>query len=262
MSEDRAPRPAGAPSRFRLKGANAMAKETKNGKNLHAGHRARMREKVLMYGLDSMNDHEVLEMLLYYAIPRGDTNETAHLLLDRFKSFRFLLEATPEELASVPGVGQNTAVLIKLVLEASKRYHTARLARRLRLTSTQAIGNFLSPIFIGKREENVYLLCLDAKKTPIYGKTIHVGGMTATALEIPQILSIALSVNAKYVVLAHNHPSGFAVPSDTDLTTTLKLYRALKEVDIRLLDHLIISDPTDPAEPAGDYVSLADSNLF
>ena len=261
MSEILQPAAKGS-GRVRLEGANAMARELKNDKHVHSGHRERMREKVLTYGLDSLNDHEVLEMLLYFAIPRSDTNKTAHLLSERFQSFRDLLEATPEELMSVPGVGRNTAVLLKLILEVSKRYHTARLARRLRLTSTQAIGNFLAPVFIGKREEHVYLLCLDVRKTPIYGKVIHVGGMSATALDIPQILSVALSVHAKYVVLAHNHPSGFAVPSDADLTTTLKLHRALKEVDIRLLDHLIISDPTDPSEPAGDYVSLADSHLF
>ena len=90
-------------------------------RNPHAGHRSRMRSKALTYGLDHLDDHEVLEMLLYHAIPRGDTNETAHRLLERFGSFRGLLEAPPEELQAVPGVGESAAVLLKLTMEAARR---------------------------------------------------------------------------------------------------------------------------------------------
>ncbi len=231
-------------------------------RNPHAGHRSRMRSKALTYGLDHLDDHEVLEMLLYHAIPRGDTNETAHRLLERFGSFRGLLEAPPEELQAVPGVGESAAVLLKLTMEAARRYYAARRTRRLHLTSTEAIGRFLTPVFIGRREENVYLLCLDAKKTPVYGRIITVGGVAASTLEIQQILSTAVSVQAKYVVLAHNHPSGYAVPSESDLQTTLQLKHALAGVNICLLDHLIIADPTGASDPTGDYVSLADSNLI
>lgn len=210
-------------------------------RNPHAGHRSRMRSKALTYGLDHLDDHEVLEMLLYHAIPRGDTNETAHRLLERFGSFRGLLEAPPEELQAVPGVGESTAVLLKLTMEAARRYYAARRTRRLHLTSTEAIGRFL---------------------TPVYGRIITVGGVAASTLEIQQILSTAVSVQAKYVVLAHNHPSGYAVPSESDLQTTLQLKHALAGVNICLLDHLIIADPTGASDPTGDYVSLADSNLI
>ena len=156
-----------------------------SARNPHAGHRSRMRSKALTYGLDHLDDHEVLEMLLYHAIPRGDTNETAHRLLERFGSFRGLLEAPPEELQAVPGVGESAAVLLKLTMEAARRYYAARRTRRLHLTSTEAIGRFLTPVFIGRREENVYLLCLDAKKTPVYGRIITVSTRTAVSRHAP-----------------------------------------------------------------------------
>lgn len=233
-----------------------------SGQNPHAGHRARMRAKALQHGLDTFDDHEILEMLLYHAIPRGDTNETAHRLIDQFGSFRGLLEASPEEMMGVPGVGDTTAALLKLVQEVSRRYHAARMTRRIRLTSTASIGGFILPLFIGKREENVYLLCLDSKKTPVYGRMLCTGGAAAATLDIRQVLSVVAAVQAKYVVLAHNHPSGCAIPSEADLQTTVQLRRALDQVGVVLLDHLIVSDPTNPEEPVGDFVSLADSNLL
>lgn len=236
--------------------------EGAKGKNLHAGHRARMRAKVLQYGLESFDDHQVLEMLLYHAIPRGDTNETAHLLLERFGTFRELLEATPEELQSVEGVGESSAVLLKLVQEVSRRYHIARATRRVQLSTTAAIGRFVLPLFIGKREENIYLLCLDAAKTVIYSKMLMTGNSTNAPLDIPKLLSIVSSVHAKYVVLAHNHPSGCAMPSDADMLTTIQLKKALNQIGVRLLDHLVIADPTNSDEPAGDYISMADSHLY
>lgn len=236
--------------------------EGAKGQNLHAGHRARMRAKVLQYGLESFDDHEVLEMLLYHAIPRGDTNETAHLLLERFRTFRELLEATPEELQSVEGVGESSAVLLKLVQEVSRRYHIARTARRVQLSTTAAIGKFVLPLFIGKREEIIYLLCLDAAKTLIYSKMLTTGNSTNAPLDIRKLLSIVTSVHARYVVLAHNHPSGCAIPSQADLQTTIQLQRSLNQIGVKLLDHLIVADPTNPDEPAGDYISMADSCLF
>ena len=223
-------------------------------RNPHAGHRSRMRSKALTYGLDHLDDHEVLEMLLYHAIPRGDTNETAHRLLERFGSFRGLLEAPPEELQAVPGVGESAAVLLKLTMEAARRYYAARRTRRLHLTSTEAIGRFLAPVFIGRREENVYLLCLDAKKTPVYGRIITVGGVAASTLEIQQILSTAVSVQAKYVVLAHNHPSGNLRPSKQDDLLTQKLRAAAKLFDIEVLDHIIVT--------RGGYYSYLVENRF
>ncbi len=231
-------------------------------KPLHAGHRARMREKMAEFGTEGFADHEILEMLLYYAVPRGDTNAIAHELLDRFHDFRGIFEADPEELQQVNGFGENSAAMIRLICELVRRYHSARFVKRLHLQTTQAIGAFLAPLFIGRREEQVYLLCLDAKRTPILGKFVHSGSVAAAEFDLSVVLTTALAAQAKFVVLAHNHPSGYAVPSEADITTTVRLKRALNEVGVTLLDHLVMADPTDPAEPVGDYISLADSRLI
>ena len=238
-----------------------MPEEAKK-KPIHAGHRARMRQKLAAFGTEGFADHEILEMLLYYAVPRGDTNETAHLLLREFGGLRGVLEASAEDLKNIAGIGEVSATLFALMRECSRRYHSARVVKRLCLRDTHAIGTFIAPLFIGRSEEQVYLLCLDGKKTPILGKFIASGNTDEALVNVTSIVSDALAVQAKYVVLAHNHPSGFALPSEADIMSTLRLKRTLSEVGITLLDHLIIADPTTPDEPAGDYISFADSRLL
>ncbi len=231
-------------------------------KSIHAGHRARMREKLAKLGTEHFADHEILEMLLFYVIPRGDTNAIAHELLERFKGFRGVFEAKPEELRRISGFGEHSAALFSLIREVARRYFVSRYAKRLQLTTTQSIGTFIAPLFIGHRDEQIYLLCLDAKKQPVYGGFIRSGSRASAELDFSVVVATAVSVHAKFVVIAHNHPSGYAVPSEADISATLRLKRALKEVGIALLDHLVIADPTDPAEPVGDYISLADSRLI
>lgn len=231
-------------------------------KPLHANHRARMREKLMTLGTEPFADHELLEMLLYYAIPRSDTNAIAHKLLQEFRDLRGVLEATPEELKNVAGVGENSSALFALMRECTRRYHSERTVKRLHLHTTQAIGTFIAPLFIGRREEQIYLLCLDKQKTPVYGGFLQVGSLTMAALDVSKVVSAAVSVSAAYVVIAHNHPSGFAVPSDADVVATAHLKRALEEVGIALLDHLIVADPMDVSDPVGDYISLSDSRLL
>lgn len=240
---------------------NTMSDEA-NKKQIHAGHRVRMRQKLATYGTEGFADHEILEMLLYYAVPRGDTNATAHLLLREFGGLRGVLEASSEDLKRVAGIGEASSAMFALMRECARRYHSARVVKRLCLRDTHAIGTFIAPLFIGRSEEQVYFLCLDDKKTPILGKFIGTGGVDEALVSVASIVADAVTVQAKYVVLAHNHPSGYALPSETDIMSTLRLKRAFSEVGVTLLDHLIIADPTTPDEPAGDYISLADSRLL
>ncbi len=210
-----------------------------------------------------MTDCEVLEFLLFYAIPRGNTNETAHLLLRRFGSLRNVLEATPAELMQIPGIGEKAAMLISLMPELLRRYQAQRLPKRkLRLRGSDQLGRLLTPVFIGRREECVYVLCLDKNYSPICGQMIYRGSANAVAVYVPQIVALASSVRAAGVVVAHNHPSGVALPSDADIYTTRAIARALQAVNVRLVDHLVISDPTTQDMPDGDFVSLADSNIL
>lgn len=208
------------------------------------------------------SDQEILEMLLYHSIPREDTANLARRLLMQFGTVRGVLEATAEELTGVDGVGESTAQLLRLTSEVCRRYMASRIAPRLRLNTTEAIGSFILPVFIGKKKEAVYMLCMDEQRTPVFGRVMNIGESGQVTVDIPRLTHEALQAGAKYVVLAHNHPSGFAIPSDSDLFATRDLQRALNAVGIRLLDHLIIGDPTSPDRPEGDYISLSDSHLL
>jgi len=203
-----------------------------------------------------------LELLLFYVIPRKDTNPIAHRLLKKFHTLQGVFEATHEQLVEVDGVGENTAAFLRLIPGFSRRYLLSKQIKSVRLSSTAQIGDFMAPYFIGKTEETVYLLCLDARNMPISCEPIHTG--TATAVEIctPKIVSEALKKNAVSVIIAHNHPKGFSIPSNNDITVTLALRDALEKVKIRLIDHIIISDPLDGSDCVADFISMADTGLF
>ncbi len=230
--------------------------------NLHAGHRQRVKNRIRRSGLDDMEDHQVLEALLFFALPRVDTNEIAHRLLQRFRTLSAVFEASPEELKEVQGVGDNAALLLNMIPGLTRRYLLSKVVPHARLTDTEAVGNLLKPYFIGKTEEHVYLLGLDAKRVPIACELIHKGSINAAQVSISKIVSEALRMKASAVILAHNHPGGSAIPSDEDVRTTLKVRDALKAVNIALLDHIVVGDPIDTSDLSGEFVSLADSGLL
>lgn len=220
---------------------------------MHEGHRARMRRRFLDVGLAGFDDHSILELLLFYAQPRKNTNETAHLLMQSFGSLDAVFEAKPEALMKVPGVGESAAVLIRLVPEAARRYLMAKEEGGVLVTAEDA-GKFLIPRFTGARSECVYLVCLDAKLKVIDCRCLADGGATATAFNVRAIAEIALTRNASGVILAHNHTSGIALPSREDKQATLRLRDALTPLGITLVDHLVI---------AGDeFVSMAESGIL
>jgi DNA repair protein RadC len=216
----------------------------------------------LREGLDNVEEHQVLEALLYYAIPRLDTNEIAHRLLKRFGSLHRVFDATTEELCEVEGIGANSAFLLAMVPGLARRYMLSRVVKSVRLSDSASLGDFLMPYFIGKRDEVVYMLCLNSRMQPISCEQIHSGSVNAAFVSIPNIIREAVKAKATYVVIAHNHPGGFAIPSKEDMETTLKIYEALRKVNIMLLDHIIVSDPLSESAPVGEFVSLSDSGVF
>ena len=221
---------------------------------IHAGHRERMRRQLKTSGMDSLSDVQVLEVALYYALPRGDTNEVAHQLLTRFGTLANVLEAPESELLKVEGMGPRAAELLALFLQMERRHMLCRAGSETILDSTLKCGNYLLPRFIGEREEVVYLLCLDAKCKVIDCTLVHRGAVNMAAVSVRKIVKTALATNATSVVVAHNHPSGIALPSEEDRETTLRLKSALEAVDVHLADHIIVAD--------GDFVSLADDGLL
>jgi len=221
---------------------------------MHDGHRQRMKDRFRNEGLDNFNEINVLELLLFYCIPRVDTNPLAHRLLDHFGSLPLVLEATPEELEKVPGVGANIATYLSLITEVGRYYQVKRTEDEAILRSVEDCGRYLMPRFFGRENETVFMLCLDAKCKVLCCKMVGEGSVNSANIPTRRIVEMALAANATTVVLAHNHPSGLAVPSSDDIQTTRKIAKALETVDIVLADHLVMSKE--------DFVSIAQSQYF
>lgn len=222
--------------------------------SVHDGHRARMRARFLQEGLDQFTDIQVLELMLFYCIPRKDTNPIAHALLERFGSLSQVLEAPLEDLCDVEGITENAAVLLQLVTHVGRYYLTDRAARVKILPTLESCAAYIVPFFYGRKHETVFLLCLDAKCKVLSCRKIAEGNVNATGISIRKIVETALGANASSVVLAHNHPGGLAIPSMEDIQTTRQVFSALQAVEVHMVDHIIVADD--------DYVSMVQSGYF
>lgn len=210
-------------------------------KNLHNGHRERMKEQFRKNGLDSFTDHEVLELLLYFSIPRHNTNETAHKLMNRYGSLSAVLDANFSDLIKQPGIGEHSATLFNLIPELSRRYSLDKFSNKRTFKSMDEICELLINHFIGQTDEHVELFMFDAAMKLIGHTPIQKGSPNAASLN-PQIIAEAIfSYNAVNFILTHNHPSGNPEPSDFDLSVTREIYRAFLPMNKRLIDHIIVA---------------------
>ena len=219
--------------------------------SIHKGHRERLKARFLEEGLDNFTDIQVLELLLFYAIPQKDTNPIAHALLDRFGSLSQVLDAEAEELKKVPGISDHSATLLRMVTEISRYYQVNCVQRTQALTTLDACGNYLVPYFFGRSNETVFLLCLDAKCKVLCCREVGQGSINSASISVRKIVETAISSNATTVILAHNHPSGVALPSSEDIQTTRRVAAALSAVEVHLADHIVVAD--------GDFVSMVQS---
>lgn len=214
------------------------------GKNIHDGHRKRMRERFKEVGFDGFSDYNVVEMLLFYSQSRKDTNELAHKLLDEFHSLPELLEADYESLAAVEGVGENTAVLLKLIPAISRRYmEESCLPRQVIEDSTDAAGYLIAKYMYEPREV-AYALFLNSSNRIIACKRISEGVVNGTEFSVKLLVETAVRYKASGVIISHNHPHGVAAPSNEDEKATPVIKNALALVNITLLDHIIVAGDT------------------
>ena len=223
-------------------------------KSLHTGHRERLKQRFLEQGLDGFTDIQALELLLFYSVPRQDTNPIAHKLLEHFGSLSQVLEAPAEELMKVGGIGEHSAVLLSLMNQMSRFYLVDRARREKVLPTIDDCARYMMPYFYGRTNETVFLLCLDAKCKALSCKEVGEGSVNSAAVPIRRIVEMALNANATSIVLGHNHPSGFAVPSEEDRFTTHRLAAALQAVDILLADHIVVADD--------EFVSMVQSGFY
>jgi DNA repair protein RadC len=221
----------------------------------HTGHRERLRNRFRSEGLDHFEEKHALELLLFYCIPRKNTSELADTLLKYFGSIVAVLDATPEELERVPGVGKEVSTFLSL-RKAMNRYYDLQ-SEKLDdgpVDTPAGFGRKLAPFFTNQRNEVVYVLCLDGKCKPLGCLFVGEGSVNSANVPIRRIVEICLNANATSVVLAHNHPSGLAMPSDEDVETTYRLAQAFCAVDIHFADHLIFADK--------DYTSLRQTGYY
>ena len=221
---------------------------------VHDGHRERMKSRFREAGANAFDDHNLLEMLLFYAVPRRDTNELAHALIARFGSYSAVLEASIEELMTVDGIGENAAVLIKLVPEMNKRYMHRSNSDFSAISSSKAAGKYFVSKFAYETVEVAYAMYLDAKSRVIACREISRGVVNGTNISIRAIAEQALSCKASSVIIAHNHPDGTPMPSAEDELTTQKIKVALGTVGIKLADHIVVGGE--------QYVSFVDYGLM
>lgn len=216
---------------------------------MHEGHRTRVKQKFLYDGIDGFEPHEILELLLYYAIPRRDTNEIAHKLIDTFGSLSAVFDAPVDTLMKVEGIGESAALLMKMVPELSRRYMDDKHSKNIKIIDIETAGTLLLNKFIGRNNETVILMLMDIKGKLLFCGTINEGNFNTSDVYIRKIIELAMRYNACSAILSHNHPSGFALPSNDDLLTTQIVRDALALVNVKLLDHIIVADD--------DYVSIA-----
>ena len=222
---------------------------------VHDGHRDRLRQRFLQQGLSGFEEHTALELLLFYARPRCDTNVIAHQLIARFGSLAAVMDAPMEELMSVEGVGYNTAVLIKMIPEMGALYLSNRSKPGEIINTTQKAGDYFMAYFVGKVNEEAHVMLLDDRRKLLRCVCIaNEGIVNAVKISVKKIVAQALNANATAVILAHNHPGGIALPSGGDKAVTVQVYSALKHINVRLIDHIIVAND--------DYVSMADSGYI
>ena len=207
--------------------------------NVHAGHRQRMRKRFIDNGFQGMEQHEILEMLLYYAIPRKDTNALAHRLLNRYGSFAKVCDAPVDVLQKDFGLTESAAVLLRMIPELARAYTDSR--SNLEYIDKRVAPDILLPKFIGATVEKVALALSDANNKLVFCDIIAVGSITSSETPVRKIVDLALRHNARYAYLAHNHPSELCAPSSDDLEITKTVSDTLQKLGVKLIDHIIFT---------------------
>ena len=211
-------------------------------KNIHKGHREKVKQRYIESGLGSMPDHNILELLLFFGIPQKDTNPLAHELMDRFGSFSGVLEASVTELKSVKGMTDSAACLLTIFLPVYKRYVSDLRKKKLQFKNPKEIADYLRPLYLDTNNERIYALCFDLQDRLIACRVVNDGDIDSSTFDIRKLATIVLEVRAKKVILSHNHPNGTLVPSDGDVKVTKSAFDLLDMLKVQLLDHIIVTD--------------------
>lgn len=207
---------------------------------LHAAHRERMREKLAVSGASVFNDHELLELLLFGAMPRVNTNSIAHALIDRFGSLPAVLRATISELTQVDGVGPASAALIKTAFELHVRLSAE--TEETVYTTFEDVGELFLREYAESDVERVTLALFDKRGHNTLCRVISKGSPDGAPFDTREMVSLALHPSTAFAAIAHCHPSGLAMPSAADQIATRQAQTAFDSIHVKFIDHYIIAD--------------------
>ncbi len=229
-------------------------KKTKINKN--AGHRDRLRKRYVENGINSLAEHEILELLLFYSIPRKDTKDKAKELISKFVSFSNVFDAELEELMQFGKVSYNTSVLIKLIKDVNKKYEKNKLGKKYKITCASDANNYIRSIIKFEKVENVIIVCLNKEGVVLGHEIVAKGSIDEVVVYTRHLVEIGIRYSAVSVIIGHNHPSGNPMPSKEDKKMTNQVYKALAYTGIMLIDHLIIG-----GEEGQYYSFLSNDNI-
>jgi DNA repair protein RadC len=208
----------------------------------HLGHRERLKDRFERAGITGLQDYEVLELLLFYAIPRKDVKPLAKDLIRRFGSLKGVLDAGHEALEGVPGIGRHAALLFRLVRDLGSLYLQKRAEEKEQISSTKELIDYCLSSMGGLKDEHFAVIYLNARNKIIKVETIQEGIVNQAVVYPRKVLEKALKHKASAIILVHNHPSGHVRPSDADIRLTRVLQDAARVMDIVLHDHLIVGE--------------------
>ena len=226
-----------------------------NNDNIHKGHRQRMRHEMIEQdNIDKMSDHRLLEVLLFYGIPRRDTNSIAHELLNKFGTLTAVFEAEVEELKSVKGMTENAATLIKTIMPLARRYQDDKFKAGSVFENIDELGRFLMRKYMGRKNEAFAITCLDTKGKLLGFDILAEGTPDTVEVSLSDVAAVVIKRNASVAIVSHNHVATSAVPSNRDIEMTIKLKETIETLGTTLLDHIVIS--------GDDYVSMRQSGKY
>lgn len=206
----------------------------------YLGHRKRLRERFMSSGADALADYELMELVLFRALPRSDTKPLAKTLIDRFGSFAEVISAPPSRLQEVKGVGETVTTELKLIQAASLRLQQSSILDKTPLQSWSQLIAYCRSSMAYKETEQFRILFMDKKNILIADEVQQEGTVDHTPVYTREVIKRALELSASAIILVHNHPSGDVTPSRADINMTKQIIEAAEKLNITVHDHLII----------------------
>ncbi|KKT91500.1 MAG: repair protein RadC protein [Candidatus Jorgensenbacteria bacterium GW2011_GWA2_45_13] len=216
------------------------------------GHRGRLRERFLQGGLAGFHDYEIIELLLTLGTPRKDCKQIAKAAIEEFGSLREVLDAQPEDLIKIKGIGPSNAFGLKLFQAIAERYSRDKIPPKLSFNSLDKVAVYLQKSIGREKKEHFVMLSLDSRNNLIKVSSISIGAINISIVHPREIFKEAIQSSATQIIIAHNHSSGDTTPSENDIHTTKVVVQAGNIIGIKLVDHIIVTE--------SDYLSLQNTN--